>query len=362
MATQAIRDCLLGNAKDLNQSGGVSLEEIRACSQEAIDKKFPGPIYLPHHVSIRGNRNLIPVSPVALASNSTTSMLVETKPLLETKPTADKPTAVKPIAVNSIPAPTVDKPVADKPVVDKPIVTAVSAQPVQVASPSKPPEPQQTNISSVINPVTVPSSAMVTEPSKPVLVAQNKPIASAAVIPDKPVKLKPPLVEQPLASLATLKDLEAQSNPTRSVEVKLFKKSLKINQDYLDLQIKSNTDGYLYFVLLGSDKKSFYILYPNKLDQNNFIKAGQAIKLPSQAWQIKAAGPVGTDHLLVIVADSPRDLSALEALGTDPNSPFVYALNNLKGRATLIDYLTGKNADGKSEKFAAKLVTVMEVQ
>jgi hypothetical protein len=64
----------------------------------------------------------------------------------------------------------------------------------------------------------------------------------------------------------------------------------------------------------------------------------------------------------VIVADSPRDLSALEALGTDPNSPFVYALNNLKGRATLIDYLTGKNADGKSEKFAAKLVTVMEVQ
>ena len=128
----------------------------------------------------------------------------------------------------------------------------------------------------------------------------------------------------------------------------------------MDLQIKSNHDGYLYLVLLGSDKKSFYVLYPNKLEKNNFIKAGQTVNLPSQSWQIKAAGPAGIDHVLVLVSDSPRDLKSLEALGADSNSPFVYALNNLKGRGAMIDYLTGKSPEGKSEKFAAKILTVSE--
>jgi uncharacterized caspase-like protein len=40
VATQAIRDCLLGGAKDLNASGGVSLEEVQACSQELVNKKL----------------------------------------------------------------------------------------------------------------------------------------------------------------------------------------------------------------------------------------------------------------------------------------------------------------------------------
>ena len=92
------------------------------------------------------------------------------------------------------------------------------------------------------------------------------------------------------------------------------------------------------------------------------IQAEAGVNLPNQSWQIKAAGPAGVDHILVMVSDSPRDLKSLEALGADPNSPFVYALNNLKGRGTLIDYLTGKSSEGKSEKFAAKIVTVSEVQ
>ena len=54
VATQAIRDCLLGGAKDLNASGGVSLEEVRACSQELVNAKLTGPVALPHHITIRG--------------------------------------------------------------------------------------------------------------------------------------------------------------------------------------------------------------------------------------------------------------------------------------------------------------------
>lgn len=303
VATQAIRDCLLGGAKDLNASGGVSLEEIRACSQELVNAKLTGPVALPHHITIRGNRNLIPV-------------------------VATPPPVI--IAAVNQPEPTKPEVVAEKPI---PVV------PPLVSNTIKPdPTPLVQN-----NPIQL---------NKPEVIRPNKP--------EPPVVTAP--VDLPLASIASLKDVEAQRNPTRKLDIKMAKKTLKINQDYLDLQIKSSHDGYLYLVLLGSDKKSFYVLYPNQLDGDNRIQAGKTINLPKASWQIKAAGPAGVDHILALVADSPRDLKALEALGADPNSPFVYTLNTLKGRGALVDYLTGKGPEGRSEKFAAQMITVTEVQ
>ena len=301
VATQALKKCLLGSAKDLNNSGAVSLEEVRQCAQAIMDKEMPGPIQIASHVTIRGNRNLIPIvnnQPLQRDEVSSTPPVQSIKPVVEVNKVTPPIESTKPI-----------KPVENKPT--KPLQTLTEDQTQK--PPSKPP-------------------------------------------------LGLPDVNIQVASLATLQDIEAQRNPQRILNVKLAKKSLKIDKDYLDLQIKSNNDGYLYLVLLGSDKKSFYVLYPNKLETNNFIKAGQTISLPGQSWQIKAAGPAGIDHILVMVSDSPRDLKSLEALGADPNSPFVYALNNLKGRGALIDYLTGKNLEGRSEKFAAKILTVTEVQ
>ena len=301
VATQALKKCLLGDAKDLNSSGAVSLEEVRQCAQAIMNKQMPGPIQIASNISIRGNRNLIPV-----VNNQTFQRDELASPL---------------------PLPII-QPISEVNKVTPPIESTKPIRPVE----NKPTKPEQT-------------------------VVEDQ-------IPKPPAKLLPvsPETNIQVASLATLQDVEAQRNPQRIIDVKLAKKSLKIDKDYLDLQIKSNHDGYLYLVLLGSDKKSFYVLYPNKLEQNNFIKAGQTINLPNQSWQIKAAGPAGIDHILVMVSDSPRDLKSLEALGADPNSPFVYALNNLKGRGALIDYLTGKTPEGKSEKFAAKIVTVTEVQ
>ena len=297
IATQALRDCLLGQARDTNASGAVTLEEIRACAQVKMDQKLPGPNPKASNLVIRGNRNLIPV-----------------------------------VATPTAPPP----------------------EPVMVAAvtPTKPPEQLAQNKP----PVEV-------VPTKPAPVSSNPlkpPPVVAAPTPAAPVS--PQSVDAPLASLATLKDIEAQRNPMRKLDIKLAKKTLKINQDYLDLQIKSSHDGYLYLVLLGSDKKSFYMLYPNKLDGNNRIQAGKTINLPNQTWQIKAAGPAGVDHILVLVADSERDLKTLEALGADKNSPFVYALNNPSGRSAVINYLTGKSPDGASERYAAQIITVTEVQ
>jgi hypothetical protein len=298
IATQALRDCLLGQARDTNSSGAVTLEEIRSCAQVKMDQKLPGPNPKASNLVIRGNRNLIPV----IAA----------------------PTALPP----------------------EPVVVAA-------VTPTKPPEQLAQNKP----PVEI-------APTKPVPVTSNPvkpPPVVVAPVPVAPV-VSPPSVDIPLASLATLKDIEAQRNPMRKLDIKLAKKTLKINQDYLDLQIKSSHDGYLYLVLLGSDKKSFYMLYPNKLDGNNRIQAGKTINLPNQTWQIKAAGPAGVDHILVLVADSERNLRTLEALGADKNSPFVYALNNPSGRSAVINYLIGKSSDGVSERYAAQIITVTEVQ
>jgi hypothetical protein len=336
VATQALRDCLLGEARDANASGAVTLEEIRACAQAKMDIKLPGPYPKSSNLIIRGNRNLIPViaapatRPAEAVVAATVTPIKPSEPVTQNKPPIELvPTKPIPVTSNSSkPPPTVfaptPAPVASNPVKPPPVVSVETPAPV-TSNPVKPPQ-----------------------------------VVSAPTPAAPPVS--PTSVDTPLASLATLKDIEAQRNPMRKLDIKLAKKTLKINQDYLDLQIKSSHDGYLYLVLLGSDKKSFYMLYPNKLDGNNRIQAGKTISLPNQSWQIKAAGPAGVDHILVLVADSERDLKTLEALGADKNSPFVYALNNPSGRSAVINYLIGKSPDGRSERYAAQIITVTEVQ
>ena len=266
LATQGIRDCLLSQAKDTNQSGAVTLEEVQQCAQRFVDgrlKNVPG--IKPHHITVTGNRNLIPVQ--------------------------------RPPTVVALATPPVEPP---KPVVAPP------TPPVIVAAPAPAPQPPVTSAT---------------------------PIALPA-----PEKIPPQ--EPLLASLATLKDIEQQRNPKRMVDVKVSKPVMKIGKDSLDLSIKSSHDGYIYMILLGSDAKSFYVLYPNGLDKNNAIKAGQTVRIPKPDWEVKAAGPEGTNNLLVMVSDSPRKLNTLTMAEPTAAEPFTYALNDIGGRSALINFLT----------------------
>ena len=324
LATQAMRDCLLGKAKDLNSSGAVSMDEIQQCAQSQINATLKGnPHFSPHHVTVSGNRNLIPVI----------------------RPSVQRPapqTAV--VAQASIPAP-----------------AASPAMPA--ANPSPPPATTTPAAPSVAvqptPPVPVPVPA-------PVIVQSPPPAAAVSITPaplsSTPVPSAPPAAEAAMASLATLKDIEQQRNPRRVVTVSLQKPSLKIGRDSLGLDIKSSHDGHVYLILLGSDAKSFYVLYPNGLDKDNAIKAGQTLRIPKPHWEVKAAGPVGTNHLLVMVADSPRRLSGLTLSEPTANEPFTYALNNLGGRSELIQFLTRETQNGGSESFGAKLISVKEVK
>ena len=171
----------------------------------------------------------------------------------------------------------------------------------------------------------------------------------------------PAAPEAHLASLATLTDIEQQRDPRLVLDVKLSQSVLKIGKDALDMSIKSSHDGFIYLVLLGSDRKSFYMLYPNGLDKDNRIQAGQTRRLPRPDWKLEAAGPPGTNHLLVMVASSPRVIDRLTMSEPTATNPFTFTLNELGGRAALINFLVhNKNAEG-SERFGAKLLTLKEV-
>ena len=136
----------------------------------------------------------------------------------------------------------------------------------------------------------------------------------------------------PLTGEQALSQMFEQRDAKRKVTVGLSKTQLKITQDALEMSVQSDKAGYVYVALAGSDNKSVYMLFPNDLDQNNKIEAGQALQLPRANWRVRAAGPAGINKLLVFVADGPRDLSQI---GGAKVGPFLSSLNDAEGRAKL---------------------------
>ena len=163
----------------------------------------------------------------------------------------------------------------------------------------------------------------------------NSNVTTLASVDDGAISMQPalPLPATTQAKPATLLvEMFQQRDATRVLSVEANQKILKIDKDPLELTITSPTDGYLYVALAGSDQESLYLLFPNQIDANNQIKANVPVKLPRRSWRIVAGGPEGTDTVLVIVTDSPRDLSQLD--GEDAG-PFVMPLQTREGRSQL---------------------------
>jgi hypothetical protein len=143
-----------------------------------------------------------------------------------------------------------------------------------------------------------------------------------------------------------------QRDAKRKLQVTVTREKMKIGKDTLEGAIVSERSGYLYVALAGSDNQSIYMLFPNELDQNNKVEAGKPLQFPRGNWSVKAAGPAGTDTLLVMVTDAPRNLSQL---GASKVGPFLSSLNDTQGRAQL-GALMGTDAYG------AALFTVEEIK
>ena len=203
-------------------------------------------------------------------------------------------------------------------------------------------------------------------------------IAGASLMPrpapPAPVAAAPAVVATALTGEQALRQMFEQRDAKRRVQLGLSEAQLKIGQDTLDFSVKSDRPGYVYVALEGSGNKSVYLLFPNDLDQDNKIEAGQALQLPRANWRVNADGPAGNDNLLVLVTDGPRDLSQLAAARV---GPFAASLNDADGRARLgalmstSRLVTSQACQGSasrknnplcSDAFGAAMVTVEEVK
>ncbi len=276
LATQFMRDCMLRDAKDLDNSGAITIEEIKQCAQEKIDRRMANDAnFKPHHLMLNGNAAFVP------------AWFSQPAALLAQGPMAAMPAPAAVPAVLTIPS-----------------APAPAAPAAPVAQPAKPPAAS-----------TAPMAA-------PAPVTAPAPVAAPAPA---------PLVAA-LSGEQALRQLFDQRDAKRRVTVTPAKDKLVIGQDFFEFSVKSDRAGYLYVALAGSDNKALYLLFPNDLDQNNRIEAGQTLQLPRPNWRARAAGPAGKDSLLVMVADAPRDLTGLAG---SKAGPFVSSLNDSGGRARL---------------------------
>lgn len=171
----------------------------------------------------------------------------------------------------------------------------------------------------------------------------------------------PPPQARPIGPHALLEQVHAQRDHKRTLRVTTASTRLRIGRDGLDLLLQSPRDGHAYVAMAGSDG-SLSLLFPNALDADNRIAAGQQLLLPRPAWRVTAGGPAGRDRLLVMVSDAPRDLAALQG---GRAGPFLQPLLDSQGRARL-QWLLGQQAGSCqappcSDAFASELIDLDEV-
>lgn len=310
LATYSLGQCLLGGARDLNASGAITLEEVRICAQAKLDAmmaphKAAG--MLPSTIQVRGVRNLIVQAAPVQAVSTALAQAPASPPPVSAPATPVSPPVVAPVT----------PPVSTTTGVAATTATQVAATPV---TPPLPPPPPQA--------------------------------ATQAPQADSPPAL--------LASSATLQEIFDQRNGRFKLQV-ASPKQLTIGKDPFNFTVKSNLEGYLYVMMLGSDEKSFYLLFPNKLDQSNKIKANTDYKFPRPGWSVKAGGPAGTNQLLFVVSPSARDPKIFVPADQGGGGTFTYSVADLSARKRLIDFFVGRGVKGRNGNMAAALIKVDEV-
>jgi hypothetical protein len=121
---------------------------------------------------------------------------------------------------------------------------------------------------------------------------------------------------------ATLNDLYQSRDERRVVKLKTSKEGNYRLGEALSFEIQSSHSGYVYVLMVGSDNKTFDMLYPNQLATNHFLNKSALLSLPSKGWKMRLAEPAGSNRLLVIVSDAPRDFSRLSYQKIGPFSIF----------------------------------------
>ncbi|NLF54117.1 MAG: DUF4384 domain-containing protein [Thauera phenolivorans] len=129
--------------------------------------------------------------------------------------------------------------------------------------------------------------------------------------------------QEPASALSSMfDDLLHNGDPKRSVSVRPVRDEVVIGRDPVEFDISTSEPGYLYLLYMGSDGKTVDLLFPNKLDQSNYLEAGTH-RFPRAHWRVTAGGPVGTDRILAIVSPVQRNFQNIAAGELGPFSMLV---------------------------------------
>ena len=77
----------------------------------------------------------------------------------------------------------------------------------------------------------------------------------------------------PFTVVGALDEIVRQADPLFSVNALTDKSRLRIGRDRLQFRIRSKEAGHVYVFLSGTDKRHFYLLFPNEIDRDNRISA-----------------------------------------------------------------------------------------
>ena len=365
LATQGVRDCLLGKAKDLDGSGAVSLAEVEHCAQQVVrDKLKPHAELIPPHVSVAGFRNLVPVpvtpAPVVVAqvAPNRPNAAPAPAPAANTGPSAEQVRAEKERLARERREREAREAAERAEAQRQRQALEQAALQAQADERQRQREAERLRVERELAAAAEAGAAALQAAMAAQAAAEATPTNAQPAAAPTPTPSPPP---PEVSARATLRDLEQQRDRRQKVGVKLDKPRLRIGQDFLNLHITAPHDGHVYLVMMGSDERSFYVLFPNGLDSNNRVRAGQTLRLPGPTWQLQAAGPAGTNELLVMVTRQPRSLDGLQGDGASAGSPFVTAAADAEGRQRLQRALLGQGSAGAT-RFSAQRITVEEVQ
>jgi hypothetical protein len=160
--------------------------------------------------------------------------------------------------------------------------------------------------------------------AEPIAKNSVSPVASTAVsVAPVASVVAPPVAPAPVFDpLKMLTDIVASRDTQHEVEAKVASNKVKIAKDDLRFTVRSSKPGYVYVLMLDTERQHLYLMFPNASDKNNKIAAGNAMSVPGASSKWTAQGPAGLDQFVVMVSDSPRDFKVAGWQAGDPIGEF----------------------------------------
>ena len=162
----------------------------------------------------------------------------------------------------------------------------------------------------------------------------------------------------PVQPERTLEAIRTASDPGMALTLNLSRQQLSIaRRERLDFSVTSPQAGYLYLLHIGSDGKTFDVLFPNDIDANNYVSAGTH-RFPRPQWAVEATGPEGVGYVMAYLSATPKNLRD----GMNKIGPFASTLATRSAASKLGVVATGAGQDGGGRYGTSAVVPVTEVR